>query len=609
MVEAATPKSIRALHAGVVLGVLLSFLARLFQVFDPAFWTSGLGDWMDPYFINYLLEHWYRSVTTFRDPASPPMYFPVSGTLGYSHALVLYAPFYVPIRFCFHPFQAYSLTLFAVIGTGLICLYLVFRKRFGLPFLESLLLMTCFMTSTNALDASVAVWSQRASAFLIPPILLLGSRARPVSPKREGFLRVKADGLTTGVTAFLAMLLFTHDFHTALFALLFVVLALVSCGGTSTWRWPIVFWRAQPPLEKAAIVIGALAILWTIFVAVSGGAELRILGLHIRSHDWRRPALVGVAAVVWFAALRGPRRIGSTLARLDPWIQALVFGFAAGALVFVWVYLPFILSHRTFPEADLLNALRSQAPSEWNGPLDALRQLNVYRSLRTFVLAFVVGGVLCLPWVAVDRQTRRAGLWLIGISVLVLLMPIRLHGFSIWMAVFRPLPGFSAIRDPARIIYVYELAAILALAWILTRLPRTLVNRVAVCVGLVIVMAMDSNRDVFERYRPNDVYRRWVEAPITIDPACRSFFVKGATPEYMSRSSHMWTLYAIDAMFVSLDHSLPTLNGYSAWAPDEWNLQSPHEADYTDRVRRWIERNGLTGVCEFDLVGRTMRPF
>jgi hypothetical protein len=563
---------------------------------------------MDPYFINYLLEHWYQCVTTFRDPASPPMYFPVSGTLGYSHALVLYAPFYVPIRFFFHPFQAYSLTLFAVIGTGLICLYLVFRKRFGLPFLESLLLMTCFMTSTNALDASVAVWSQRASVFLIPPILLLGSRARPVSPKREGFLRVKADGLTTAATAFLAMLLFTHDFHTALFALLFVVLAFVSCAGTSTWRWPIVFWRAQRPLERTAIVIGALAILWTIFVAVSGGAELRILGLLIRSHDWRRPALVGVAAVVWFAALRGPRRIGSKLARLDPWIQALVFGFAAGAFVFLWVYLPFILSHRTFPEADLLNALRSHDPSQWNGPLDALRQLNVYRSLRTFVLAFVVG-VLCLPWVAVDRQTRRAGLWLIGISVLVLLMPIRLHGFSIWMTVFRPLPGFTAIRDPARIIYVYELAAILALAWILTRLPRTLVNRMAVCVGLVIVMAMDSNRDVFERYRPNDVFRRWVEAPIAIDPACRSFFVKGATPEYMSRSSHMWTLYAIDAMFVSLDHSLPTLNGYSAWAPDEWNLQSPHEADYTDRVRRWIERYGLTGVCEFDLVGRTMRPF
>jgi hypothetical protein len=99
-----------------------------------------------------------------------------------------------------------------------------------------------------------------------------------------------------------------------------------------------------------------------------------------------------------------------------------------------------------------------------------------------------------------------------------------------------------------------------------------------------------------------------VAAPIDIDRACQSFYIKGASDRYMSRSPHKWALYNIDAMFVSLNDGLPTLNGYSAWYPEGWNLLSPQEeGDYADAVRRWMGRYGLTGVCEFDIEARTMR--
>jgi hypothetical protein len=29
----------------------------VFQFRDEQFWRNGIGDWLDPYFINYLLEH------------------------------------------------------------------------------------------------------------------------------------------------------------------------------------------------------------------------------------------------------------------------------------------------------------------------------------------------------------------------------------------------------------------------------------------------------------------------------------------------------------------------------------------------------------------------
>src|SRR5919112_6009496 len=159
---------------------------------------------MDPYFINALLEHWFHAVRTFGNPASPPMYFPEQNTLGYSHGLVLYALFYVPLRFFFHPFRAYNLTLFAVMETGILCLYLLLRKL-KLSFIESLLLTAFFFTSQNVANGPTGVWSQRASVFLIPPILLvllISARMKGGAPKL----------VLAFVSGLLAMLMFVQDF-------------------------------------------------------------------------------------------------------------------------------------------------------------------------------------------------------------------------------------------------------------------------------------------------------------------------------------------------------------------------------------------------------------
>src|SRR6188768_2741443 len=138
--------SVRLLRAAIVLGLSVSFVGALFRITSGDFWTRGLGDWIDPYFINYLQEHWRHSFLTLSSPASPPMFFPEPRTLGYSHGLVLYAPFYLAARLFFHTFQADSLALLLVIETGIICLYVFFRKILSLSFVESLLLTAFFVT-------------------------------------------------------------------------------------------------------------------------------------------------------------------------------------------------------------------------------------------------------------------------------------------------------------------------------------------------------------------------------------------------------------------------------------------------------------------------------
>ena len=156
---------------------------------------------------------------------------------------------------------------------------------------------------------------------------------------------------------------------------------------------------------------------------------------------------------------------------------------------------------------------------------------------------------------------------------------------------------------------MYELVAVLAVGLFLARLPTTSALRRALPLAVLTLLAADWNPEVFPYGRPIAVYRQMVEAPIQIDPSCRSFFIKGASDRYMARSGHMWSLYGIDAMFIAIDHAMPTLNGYSAWEPAGWGLANPQEPAYPGRVSEWIERHDLQGVCALDIEARSMTPY
>ena len=53
------------------------------------------------------------------------------------------------------------------------------------------------------------------------------------------------------------------------------------------------------------------------------------------------------------------------------------------------------------------------------------------------------------------------------------------------------------------------------------------------------------------------------------------FVMSAASADYESRYGHHASLYGVDAAFIALEHSLPTLNGYSAWSPEGWSLADP----------------------------------
>ena len=359
---------------------------------------------------------------------------------------------------------------------------------------------------------------------------------------------------------------------------------------------------------RSALLTTALAGAWTLYVWLFGGGSVQLSGVRISSHDWRRPALLALAGLVVFVRVRSATRSNMRLG-VSPFVTAFAVGGLIGCLVFLWVYLGAYLEHPAFPEDHLLNSLIGRDPSRWQGPIDVLKDVAAYPTVQSFTLVFLLGTLAWLPWSGVDRRTRHYCVWFLFVSLVVLLVPLRFNDFSVWKTFFQPLPGFSVIRDPKRIIYVYELAVVIGTGLFMTRLPRK--SRLRTAIAPLLLLLLIRNRDpvVFDFLRSNDAHDRWVQAPIDIDASCSCFFVRGASHDYSARSGDMWTLYGIDSMFVALNHSIPTLNGYSAWYPEGWALMNPHDPGYPEAVRRWVDRHELGGVCEFDIEKRTMRPY
>jgi hypothetical protein len=56
----------------------------------------------------------------------------------------------------------------------------------------------------------------------------------------------------------------------------------------------------------------------------------------------------------------------------------------------------------------------------------------------------------------------------------------------------------------------------------------------------------------------------------------------------------------VDAMWISLQTGLPTLNGQASWAPPRWRLDG-RSKDYREAAREWISATQLKDrVCLYD---------
>ncbi len=627
----------------ILLGVLARYLAHLFHI-DGLQWPSaGLGSWADPYFINYVLESWLYAARTLSDPGSPPMFHPATGTLGYSHSLILFAPLYIGGRTFLDPFAAETLTLVATYAMGIVCLYVLLRRFIGAGYGVSVALSALVATSPNIVNTGTETWAQRVSCFLIPPILCLGAYALRMRSRRHGVALAALFGCAL-------VSLVTQDVYTGL--LFAGVAAVLYLGGWAVVRWRFVrhlwhtaVWRTGPGERRGPsrvwLVLAAIGLCLAVTIALFPIERTTIWSWRVSLTDPMRPLRLAVLAVGWYLlrqltvpgvrrAWRAGRRawhvsMGSLASRIpgvplaDPaaardrvrgWTRGAIAGAILGAGIFLWIYGPTLVDHRGFSPEQIHEILRVVDPSTWHDAAAVRRSLFVYDSWRPFA---ILGIAIALVWWPLFRSPvwiRRSSVAAVVLSVFVCVVPLRLGDFSVWALVTTLIPGASAIRDPSRIIYVYEIVAAGVVGLLAAQVRRRqAVFRTLVVTAAAVILLVDWPTRTFQFYRSQEVFDQFVTGEIAVEGSCQSFFVRRASAAYAARSDSTWVLYAMDAAFVSLRAGLPTLNGYSAWTPAGWDLADPEDPTYLAGVRDWIARHRLPGVCALDLEARTMTPF
>lgn len=239
-----------------IVAVIVLAACGLMLFFGPAIksgfalYPGDLGDWR---FNGAVAEHWFAVLTGREQWRDPIYYFPVKGMLGYSDALFLFVPFYVPFRIVgIEPSLAFVFCFMAVLTFGFFSAYWFVARTLALPKLLALGLSFAFVFSNMA--SMRYPHAQLYSSCFLPALFAMGlSFAKAVLTQRAGIL--PGVGFSVG----LAALLYT-GFYIGYFVILFLLCFIPLFVLVSAWSTPgsvremaRALWRARYGLLACSV--------------------------------------------------------------------------------------------------------------------------------------------------------------------------------------------------------------------------------------------------------------------------------------------------------------------------------------------------------------------
>lgn len=501
------------------------------------------GDRGDARLCVVLHEHWFRVLHGDESWLRAPMYFPTKATLGYSETFVLNEIFYAPLRFIgFEPFAAFQLTLVCLTAVGFAATFAVLRRHLGVAVLPACALGYA-ATFANNLFVDTGHPQMYAVAF-VPVVLLAGLEARRASAQARQVL--------AGVTGLVLGLLVYSAYYVGWFTVLLgsMWLAIVTVALVRRQGWAVARSVLRTNLRPGFAFAAGLGIAMVPFV---------ITYLPIFRSFGGRPY--------------------SEVVGLSPHVRALV---DVGSHNVAWGWLMRPLLH---DDAGLLPLVHTVAPT----PLLMLL-------------------VIVSAWVFVQRRRNatatgadRAGLAAACVVTVAWVLPLRFGAHGLWWAVFRFVPGATAIRVPGRLEVVNAWLACVVVGCLLSHgrhvLKTERLRRAMPALALILVMFEQTNTTIaFRRFDRSDEITALAAVPPPPN-SCRSFAVVDPTKTVYDGVS-------IDAMLIAQHIGRPTVNGYSGQSPPGWNLR-PWLDDYTSLTQQWaIDRGIATGLCTYNLTTR-----
>lgn len=538
--------SLRDRVCPLTLPVILAGLAAWTAGAAGAFRSSLLsgfdivsGNAGDGRLIAYLHEHLFNAIRGHADLLSPPFYFPQKYVLGYTDAFLLDALPYSALRALgLDPFLASQVFAIALSLACFVATLLICRRYLCLNPALAISASILITFPNNLIFKTTEAHPNFFALYYVPCILLLALWSTEAFPRLTRWSLLRA-----GIAGLLYGLLFSTSFYVAwLFAL--TVLFGMSVVAIMHWR-------------------GAAAVL--------------------RQH----PGACGAMAA------------------------AAVTGFVAGAVPLLIIYLPALqeqagrsyrdyVSFAPFPK-DLINVgIQNLA---WGWLIDRLlgdvpheRALAVTPAMTACLLILwirlrgVAGAPGGAPWPIVF------GTACVGVWALSWLATLRIGTFSAFWLPYHLIPGSVAIRVGGRIQLLVNLWVVLGLAvllqyWIDTaassqRRVREVIAGIAVAVCLTEQINLQSA----------GLPRRDELARLALVPSppkyCQAFVVDAGLPPHDR-------LRESDAMWISMQVGLPTINGDSGWAPPSWRLED-RTIDYQQAARNWIVQTHSTQrICQY----------
>ena len=540
--------------------VLLVWSVGAFYFFGRE-WSTGFrmvdGDSHDTVLQIYLQEHWFHVLNGDASWRNPAIFYPIKDVLGWSDGFVLFEVFYAPLRAVgFDIFLSAELTLILFSLVGFASFVYLTRLAFGVQRWVALIGGLAF-TFANNLWIHL-YWLQFPTVWMVPGLLLLAVLAF------RCFDGHRLTALVLGALSGLgAALLFLTAFYVAWFCALAggVALVILLLGGRGrSVRWLLRHWHESRWLVLT--IGGAFAVGLVPFLATYLPAQKAIQHLSY-------------SAVMFYAPTpRDLLNFGTQNVFWSPVARHVLSNFHLTFSALTWAVTPLVM----------VLAVAGSALAWWTTRSDAGRA---------------------------HAATARAAAVLAGTAVVLSALPLKTRFGSLWSLVWH-LPGADAIRRTNRIGAVIGLVACLALVCAASVLYRAAGRRpdrtfrsAAIVVLLLLTVAEQYNTTVLTGL-DRSAEMSFLGSVKSPPSGCRSFYVVDPAHSFLAPTSALGSSLAvtdqIDAMLVSEKYLLPTLNGYSGYAPAGWGLAAPFSPSYLPAVRSWARAHGIQGgLCQLDL--------
>ncbi|MEO8879816.1 MAG: hypothetical protein ABI446_05420 [Gemmatimonadaceae bacterium] len=536
--------------AGWAIGIALQFYPTLVSGFSRV-----QGDRADARLNNYILEHGYRWLTGMPGHErfwSPPVFYPVANTAAYSDVLLGVAPLYWPLRLAgLAPDSAFQSWMLALATLNFASAFILFWRGFRCRPLASA--VGAVVLSFAAMRTSQVMHAQLIAHCYI--VLAIFALLRVFEPEPE---------LRAGVTIVERRTVWIFALAAACVAQLY---------SSFYYGWFLCF----------ALLIAAL---WSL--VLPGARRRLVLAARTNARALGAATALGALALAPLAThyLSAEREIGArSFAMVEPLLPR----------VESWAYLG---SHSWL--------------YGWLASNEIFRALPLEHEHR---LGIGVATALLAAFGLWRARRRPSVQWMVLVPLTMAVLATEWPGgFTLWRAVYLVVPGADALRAVSRIAVAILFPASLGVALLInaiSRARRVPPSRAAVqirrrdqrrrALAVVAIIAVVVAEQVTHprSYDKLEARERVASVAAGIGASCDAFLYST-----IGGDDDPWS-YQADAMWASMEHGVPTINGYSGGEPPGWSFEdirvrsAEQESVIVVALARWEERRKLVAarVC------------